>query len=281
MQIKPDRQESSDGGPIITATPHLPGPGSEDKVAGMFDNIAGRYDFLNRLLSAGQDLRWRRALLKRLPSCPAGVLLDVATGTGDIALEAAAKQAWWQSITGIDISKKMLELADQKLRKKGAAHPSARKVSFLKMSATELAFPETHFDAVSIAFGFRNIDAKEKALREFFRVLKPGGTLLILEFFLPERSFAARLFRFYFQKILPFIGALFSDKEAYSYLPESVEFFYPAPELGRKLLQAGFTEVRARSWLCGACRLFEASRPREGRQTRPDQQSHDQETRTI
>lgn len=231
-------------------------PTSESQIAHMFDRIAPGYDFLNRLLSFGQDQRWRQALLRRLPVCPEGLLLDVATGTGDIATMAASRQPWWQSVHGVDISENMLAQAREKLR--GPVLP--RKVSFSRMSAADLRLTDQSCHAVTIAFGLRNVVDKDKALHEFYRVLKPGGRLLILEFFLTEDSLLASCFRLYFRRILPVIGSLLSDAGAYRYLPESVNTFYSFSELKQQLLSSGFSDIRSQSWLFGGCRLLEASK---------------------
>ena len=163
-------------------------PESELKVAGMFDRVAPRYDLLNLLLSCGQDRRWRKQLLKSSLG-PEGVLLDVATGTGDVLINAAKTQPSWQKLVGVDISAKMLDLAG----KKAAAAGVSRKVSFHQMSAMDLDLPDNFCHAVTIAFGLRNVVEKEKALAEFSRVLKPGGQLFILEFFEPDNSLLQRL----------------------------------------------------------------------------------------
>lgn len=229
-------------------------PESELRVAGMFDKIAPRYDILNAILSAGQDRRWRKHLLASLPAAPESVLLDVATGTGDVIIGAAKSQPYWQKLVGVDISDEMLARA----RLKAEKADQIRKISFQNMSATRLDLPDQFCDAVTISFGLRNVVAKEQALKEFYRVLKPGGELFVLEFFLPDQKLLSSGFRFYFHHILPRIGALLSDKEAYRYLPESVETFYSTKELKQNLESQNFTIGRTTSWLFGSCKLIQA-----------------------
>jgi len=231
-------------------------PESELKVAGMFDRVAPRYDLLNLLLSCGQDRRWRKKMLSLLPLGPEGVLLDVATGTGDVLISAAKSQPSWQKLVGADISANMLAEAE----KKAAAAGVCRKVSFRQMSAMSLDLPDNFCHAITIAFGLRNVVDKEKALAEFSRVLKPGGQLFILEFFQPDNGLLARAFQFYFHHILPRIGGVLSDREAYRYLPESVESFYLLPDLNRHLVAQGMQNIRTISWLFGACRLVQAKK---------------------
>ena len=229
-------------------------PESELRVAGMFDKIAPRYDLLNTILSAGQDRRWRKHLLASLPAEPDSVLLDVATGTGDVVIGAASTQPYWQKLIGADISEEMLFRARQKAEKSDLL----RKISFQKMSATKLDLPDQFCNAVTISFGLRNVVEKEQALKEFYRVLKPGGELFVLEFFLPDQKLLSSGFRFYFRHILPKIGGLLSDKEAYRYLPESVETFYSTQDLKENLMAQNFTIGQTKSWLFGSCKLIQA-----------------------
>lgn len=232
-------------------------PESEIKVASMFDKVAPRYDLLNSLLSLRQDQRWRRKLLSWTQAPTEGLChLDVATGTGDVLLQFAKRYPSAKKLTGVDISAGMLALAAQKAHKLGLdSH-----VSFRTMSAEQLALPAESFHSVSIAFGLRNVVAKDKALAEFYRVLKPGGWLYILEFFTPQNSLLAHGFQFYFHAILPRIGALLSDKEAYQYLPKSVETFYSLTQLEQVLTSTGFKHFRKHAFLWGSCRLIAAQK---------------------
>ena len=232
---------------------------TELSIAEMFDRIALRYDFLNALLSMRQDRRWRKQLVAWLPTPANAQLLDVACGTGDIMLTTLEQRTNYQNYVGVDISQAMLKLAEQKL-----AVPMRDKhktFSLKAMSAESLSLASNTFDAVSIGFGLRNVQDKDKALAEFFRVLKPGAPLLVLEFFTFTSGLMSKLFRFYFHNILPFIGGLFSDKQAYSYLPRSVETFYTQEEFSKVLTHHGFKLGRRQVFLWGACVLVEASKP--------------------
>lgn len=227
-------------------------PESEARIAAMFDRIAPRYDLLNRLLSARQDQRWRRRLVGMVPYRPGGRYLDVATGTGDVLTAVAAARPEYGTLLGVDISAKMLDIAARKAAALGD------RVGFRAMSAEALRLPDAGFDCLSIAFGLRNVVRRDAALREFHRVLAPGGTLLILEFFLPRRGALALLFQLYFHHILPRIGALLSDREAYRYLPQSVGSFYEPEALRERLYETGFTVEETVNFLFGACRLVRA-----------------------
>lgn len=236
--------------------PAIQKPTEEATIAAMFDRIAPRYDLLNRLLSARQDQRWRRALVAKVPVRPGGLFVDVATGTGDVILAVAHARTEYRAMVGVDISQEMLNLAAAKAGREAPAQP----LEFKKMSAEALALNDASVDAMSISFGLRNVVHKDQALREFCRVLKPGGTLLILEFFLPESGLLSWLFQLYFHHILPFIGGLISDKKAYTYLPQSVGSFYRPDALAEALLASGLRVVSQTNFLFGATRLVEASK---------------------
>lgn len=245
-------------------------PESEASVAAMFDRIAPRYDFLNRLLSARQDQRWRRILVDLVPYRPEGRYLDVATGTGDVLLAAREAHSEYDSYVGTDISQAMLDAARVKAlaQSKERSLPNPKwahaaplpPVDFRRMSAESLCFDDQSFDCASISFGLRNVVRRAQAIKEFHRVLKPDGTLLILEFFLPKKGALSGLFQLYFHTILPFIGGLVSDRAAYKYLPQSVGSFYSAEELRTVLYENGFKVDEVVSFLFGACRLFKATR---------------------
>lgn len=228
-------------------------PESEKKVADMFDRIAPTYDLLNRLLSARQDERWRKKLLSWIPRLNNGSYLDVATGTGDVILRAKKTLTSYNRFEGVDISSQMLSIAESKAASKGYDD-----ITFKQMSAENLDFPENTFDCVSISFGLRNVVQKDNALRSFSRVLKKGGVLLVLEFFPPSKGVMSSLFQFYFNKILPLIGSLISDKEAYHYLPKSVGSFYSPLEFKLACEKEGLMVSNTKNYLFGSCRLVKA-----------------------
>jgi demethylmenaquinone methyltransferase/2-methoxy-6-polyprenyl-1,4-benzoquinol methylase len=239
---------------MTQARPQLTKPQEESAIAQMFDRISGRYDLLNRLLSARQDVRWRNNLLAMVPYRPGGTFLDMATGTGDVLLSVAKKHPEYECFVGGDISKGMLSLAE----KKANAIKLLPATEWRLMSAERISLGDASCDCVSISFGLRNVVDKEKAIAEFSRVLKTGGVLLILEFFTPENSSMSKLFQYYFHKVLPVIGKLFSEKEAYTYLPKSVASFYSPSELRESLSAKGFMIDREKNFLFGACRLVKA-----------------------
>ncbi len=239
-------------------------PESEVKIAQMFDRIAPRYDLLNLLLSARQDSRWRKMLVREIPVRQNGVLVDVATGTGDVILAAARARREYASMLGVDISQKMLDIARRKSEVEKLANQSSLvkpRLSFFVGSAENLESEKESADCVTISFGLRNVINKQKAISEFYRVLKPKGRLLILEFSaLKEGHWFSRLFKFYFEKVLPLVGGLLSDREAYRYLPDSVAGFMKPEELKSLLQEAGFGIVKSRSFLFGSCLLWSADK---------------------
>ncbi len=230
-------------------------PIDESSIAAMFDRISGRYDLLNRVLSARQDVRWRNKLLSMVPYRPDGRFLDMATGTGDVILTAAKQHPEYTSFIGGDISQGMLNFAKIK-----SQEAKLEQIEWRVMSAENITVPSESCDCLSISFGLRNVVNKERALSEFSRVLKLGGILLILEFFTPEGGLMSRLFQFYFHYILPVIGRLVSEKEAYKYLPKSVASFYSPQELRDSLKIKGFLVEREINFLFGSCRLVKARR---------------------
>lgn len=193
----------------------------KQQVATMFNNISKRYDLLNRMLSAGIDIYWRKRAIAKLAASKPAYLLDVATGTGDLALEAM-RQLQPQQIVGVDISEGMLAVGREKMQARGLADRITLEVG----DSEALRFPDNTFDAVTVAFGVRNFEHLEQGLSDIYRVLKPGGTLVVLEFSKPEYFPFKQLYNFYFKHILPLIGRMVSkDQSAYTYLPESVQEF--------------------------------------------------------
>ena len=234
-----------------------------ERVRAMFSDIAPTYDLLNRVLSLGVDGRWRaEAARSALAAVPVGgSVLDVATGTGDlaIALKRARPDA---DVVGVDFAAPMLELARDKAAKRGVA------VRFLPGDGTALPFEAGAFDAVTIAYGLRNFADPDAGLREFRRVLRPGGRLAVLEFPPPPEGLFGALFRFYFRSVLPRVGRLVSGAPgAYAYLPESVLAFLTPEALKERMVASGFAAVEYRLQTFGVSALHVAgvgSEPVEG-----------------
>ena len=242
--------------PVAAPDPHAPDKGRA--VRGMFASIAPRYDLLNRLLSAGQDQRWRRALVARLPALrPGDRVLDLCTGTGDVALAIAAHAGPGVPVHASDFCEEMVARAPAKAG--GAAVPPA----FLVADALCLPYASSRFRAVTVAFGLRNIQDPQAALREMGRVLQPGGRLLVLEFSKPVNPVFARIYRTYFFHVLPRVGKLLSgsDIDAYRYLPQSVWSFPGPAQLASAIELAGLTVLEQRRFLLGAVMLHVAERP--------------------
>ena len=219
----------------------------------MFETIAPKYDLLNRLLSLRCDVLWRKALVSEINIPDKGKILDIACGTGEIGIEILQKINTGINVYGLDFSINMLELAKDKIKKHG-------KESLLHLAAGNafyLPFKDNTFDAVSIAFGIRNISDKLTALKAFRNSLKNGGMLLILELNTPPKGLLLNSYLLYFEKILPLIGWFFSKNlMAYQYLPDSVINF-PAPEdFAQIMIKAGFSDVRWKRMTLGIVNLF-------------------------
>lgn len=227
---------------------------SENKktqVAQMFNSIAGKYDFLNHFLSAGIDIYWRKKAIGLLQKSAPKQILDIATGTGDFAIEALKVNP--DKITGIDISEGMLGVGREKLQKKGLTS----KIELLSGDSENLQFGADSFDAVTAAFGVRNFENLEKGLSEMNRVLKPGGRVVILEFSKPTAFPMKQGYNFYFKNILPVFGKLISkDQSAYTYLPESVQAFPDGKAFLAILEKVGFKEAQWQSLTFGICSIY-------------------------
>jgi demethylmenaquinone methyltransferase/2-methoxy-6-polyprenyl-1,4-benzoquinol methylase len=205
----------------------------------MFAEIAPRYDFVNRMLSGGIDTWWRRITVKRAPPPPEGSILDVCTGTGDLALTYAARAASQVRVVGSDFCKPMLD--------RGIEKSAARNVpvEWIEADAMDLPFPDSSFDLVTVAFGLRNIAETDRGLAEMARVCKPGGRLAILEFSLPKNWVIRKGYLWYFRNILPRIGNTIAHNhsDAYTYLNQSVEEFPSGEALATLIKKAGFARV--------------------------------------
>ena len=226
------------------------------QIAEMFDAISGRYDFLNRLLSARTDLLWRKkALQMLLPKAPTRIL-DVATGTADFALQAA-KLLPKSEIHGVDISKGMLKEGEKKVKAAGLED----RILLQEADAEQLPFEDQYFDAAMISFGIRNFENPTRGLMELWRVLRPGGSLLILEFSKPHLIGFASLFRLYFYHILPRIGRLISrEAVAYSYLSRSVAQFPEGNEFINLLRASSYTSIICKRISLGIASIYLAEK---------------------
>ena len=225
--------------------------GKKAQVARMFDSISGNYDFLNHFLSAGIDIRWRRKAIKLLADGNPKLILDVATGTGDFAVEALSLHP--DKVIGVDISEGMLAVGRKKMKERGFDP----KIELMSGDSENLPFEENKFDAVIVAFGVRNFENLEKGLAEMRRVLKPGGRMVVLEFSKPKMFPVKQLYNFYFRFILPKIGKLVSrDPAAYTYLPESVEAFPDGDKFIHILDQLGFKNTACKPLTLGISSLY-------------------------
>ena len=236
----------------MTVTPYSEKGSKREQVERMFDAISPKYDLLNRLFSLGIDQGWRRKVVRLVSQEPVDHLLDVATGTADLAIMAAPKVG---RVTGIDISEGMLAHGRVKVAKRKLEN----KIDLVQADSTALTFPDASFDAVTVAFGVRNFEDLERGIHEMFRVLRPNGRLFVLEFSKPQHTPMRQLFRFYFHRIMPLIGRTVSkDSEAYTYLPKSVDAFPEGPAFLEILKNAGAREATARPLTGGIATLYYA-----------------------
>ena len=223
----------------------------KEQVATMFNNISRRYDFLNHFLSLGIDKQWRKKAIGFIEPLKPKQILDVATGTGDFALQALTLHP--DKIIGVDISTGMLAIGRNKVEKLNLAD----KVELLEGDSENLPFVENKFDAVTVAFGVRNFENLEKGLSEIYRVMKPGAMVVVLEFSRPRVFPFQQLFNFYFKTVLPKIGQVISkDKAAYTYLPESVQAFPDGSDFVEILKKIGFKDTACKSLTFGISSIY-------------------------
>ena len=232
------------------------GPGRQD-VYRMFDRIAGRYDLVNRLLSFGQDIGWRKKLAELLPERQSQSILDLATGTGDVLLSLVKYSKKIRSGIGLDMSARMLEEARRKLPRSAISE----NLSLLRADATSIPCCDSSFDVVTMAFGIRNVTHVKKSLSEMHRVLNASGKVLILEFSLPPNILIRKLHLFYLRYLLPAIGGLISgDKEAYQYLNRTIESFPYGSDFLKLLDETGFKSTKAHPLTFGVATIYEGEK---------------------
>jgi demethylmenaquinone methyltransferase/2-methoxy-6-polyprenyl-1,4-benzoquinol methylase len=223
----------------------------KQQVEEMFDSISGRYDFLNRFLSLGIDITWRKKAIKELVALNPKNILDVATGTADFAIEAKSLNP--DKIIGIDLSEGMLSKGRIKIQEKNLGHL----IQLVKGDSEELPFEDNIFDASTVAFGVRNFEHLQIGLNQIYRVLKPGGKIVVLEFSKPKTFPVKQVYQFYFKYILPMWGKIIAKHEtAYEYLPASVQAFPEGTEFLSYLTNSGFTQVKHQPLTFGICSIY-------------------------
>jgi demethylmenaquinone methyltransferase/2-methoxy-6-polyprenyl-1,4-benzoquinol methylase len=232
----------------------MPVDKSDGRIRQMFGEIAGRYDLLNRLLSLGIDRRWRRDTVRLVPPSGKEPVLDVCTGTADLAL------AYWEAgggrirVVGADFCREMLRVGQAKIRRAGAE----ASIALIEADAQRLPFSDDTFQVVSVAFGLRNVEDTDRGLCEMVRVCRPRGAVAVLEFSSPEKPLACTLFGWYFRRVLPRIGQILARNRfgAYHYLPSSVREFPQGKALAERLRAAGLAEVRCHRFTLGIATLY-------------------------
>lgn len=227
----------------------------KNQVADMFNNIAKKYDFLNHFLSLGIDKLWRNKVISMLKKYQPKTILDIATGTGDLAITALKLKP--DKITGIDISTGMLKIGKEKIKKKGVGNI----IELLEGDSENIQFPDQSFDAAIVAFGVRNFENLQKGLLEIHRILKPDKPFIVLEFSKPGKFPVKHVYNIYFAYILPFIGKLFSeDNTAYTYLPQSVNAFPEGNAFLKELEKSGFKSVKEKRLSFGIASIYVAEK---------------------
>lgn len=229
--------------------------GKKEQVEQMFDNISEKYDLLNRILSMGIDVSWRKKVVKSVQKENPSTILDIATGTGDLAIAMA--RATPAKITGFDLSAGMLEVG----KKKVAEENLGDRIEMIQGDAENMPFADDSFDVITVAFGVRNFENLEKGLNEIYRVLKPSGKFIILEFSQPQSFPMKQLYAFYSKAILPKIGKKISkDQSAYTYLPDSVKAFPYGEEMKKILKKSKFVEPYDKKLTFGIASIYESKK---------------------
>jgi demethylmenaquinone methyltransferase/2-methoxy-6-polyprenyl-1,4-benzoquinol methylase len=227
----------------------------KEQIAQMFDTISGNYDQLNRVISFGIDVKWREKVLQIVTESKPEIILDIATGTGDLAILLAKTEA--KKIIGIDISAGMLEVGKKKIQHKNLS----KTIEMVLADSENMPFEDNCFEAITVAFGIRNFENLEKGLAEILRVLKPNGVFVILETSVPDKTPYKQGYTFYSKNILPLIGKIFSkDNVAYGYLSESAAAFPYGEALNNILKKTGFIDVVAMPQTFGVATIYSASK---------------------
>lgn len=230
----------------------MKGPQTE-KIRNLFDSIAKDYDKLNHILSLGVDRTWRKRALRQIAEERPQRILDIACGTGDFSIEIARHTCPETQITGLDLSEGMLKVMDAKVAEEGLSE----RISTCQGNSEKMDFADNSFDRVTIAFGIRNFENREIALREILRVLNPGGRLVILELSVPSNPVLRWCYNLYFTRVLPWIGGLVSgEKAAYNYLPASVLKFPGKEEWMETMRSCGYSDVHHKAFTFGICRMY-------------------------
>ncbi|WP_136669009.1 bifunctional demethylmenaquinone methyltransferase/2-methoxy-6-polyprenyl-1,4-benzoquinol methylase UbiE [Flavobacterium sp. H122] len=227
----------------------------KEQVSKMFDTISSNYDNLNRIISFGIDVKWRKKIVKMVSAIQPKKILDIATGTGDLAILMTSTSA--EKIVGLDISAGMLEVGKQKIAEKNLSS----KIDMVLGDSENIPFEDNTFDAITVSFGIRNFENLEKGLSEILRVLKPNGIFVILETSVPEKFPFKQGYKFYTKTIMPIIGKLFSkDKVAYQYLADSASIFPYGERLNNILKEIGFINVKHAPQTFGVATIYSASK---------------------
>lgn len=231
------------------------GENKKKQVQKMFDTISGNYDGLNRVISFGIDVKWRKKVIKIVANSNPASVLDIATGTGDLAISLTKTGA--KRIVGLDLSEGMLSVGRKKIKERGLSE----RIEMIQGDSEALPFGDNSFDAITVAFGVRNFEHLKKGLSEIFRVLKPGGTFVVLETSVPTKFPFKQGYHFYTKNLLPLIGKMFSkDKVAYSYLSESAAAFPHGKKFNNILEKIGFIKVENKPQTMGVATIYTASK---------------------